>query len=222
MRSGRYLAAAGVALLGLGAPSGGAAQETVTEEVDATRLDAERLPPEAIEVSRDLYSHGIFLEGSVGGRGFIGGVGDLSRPGFFGSLGGGLEIFRWLWVGARLELSFHATNAPPPPTDTAFEVVSAIAEARLQVDFGARFAMWLGGEVGLVATTGNALPLYGLADADALGLIYGGSLGLDWHLVNIHYSVGLAFGARLYPSLAAADGGAVIGPHGALYLRYVF
>ena len=71
----------------LAAPSSAAAQtaETpgaprteTTEEPDATRLDAERLPPEAIHITRALYAHGFYLEGSVGARGFIGGIGRVS------------------------------------------------------------------------------------------------------------------------------------------------
>ena len=58
-------------VLALSAPSVALAQEPepevdddaapTTEEPDPTRLDVERLPPEAIPISRDLYAHGFFL-----------------------------------------------------------------------------------------------------------------------------------------------------------------
>src|SRR5690606_29549758 len=37
-------------------------QIVTSEEPDATRLDVERLPPEAIQITRELYAHGFFLE----------------------------------------------------------------------------------------------------------------------------------------------------------------
>ena len=195
--------------------------EPPAEEVDATRLDVERLPPEAIELSRGLYEHGFFVEGWVGGRGFVGGVGRLSHPGVLASAGFGYEVMRWLWVGARVEGSLHETNAPSPPSPTAFEIVGAAIEVRLQLDLGARFAIWAGGEGALVATTGRVLGVYGVDQSDEVALAYGGTLGFDWHLVNVHYSLGVAGGARLYPSLAGSDGEQAIGVHAALYLRYV-
>ncbi|HJL32755.1 MAG TPA: hypothetical protein RMI62_26940, partial [Polyangiaceae bacterium LLY-WYZ-15_(1-7)] len=89
--------------LGLLAAAPARAQEPMVEEPDPTRLDVERLPPEAIEVTRDLYSHGIFIEAFVGARGFIGGVGDLSRPGPYLHLGVGWEALSWLWIAVSAE-----------------------------------------------------------------------------------------------------------------------
>src|SRR5262245_4225488 len=57
------------------------AGEVRTEQVDSTRLDVSRLPPEAIEVTRDLYAHGFFAEAQLGAQGFLGDLGDVSKPG---------------------------------------------------------------------------------------------------------------------------------------------
>ena len=57
------------------------AGEVRTEEVDSTRLDVSRLPPEAIEVTRDLYARGFFVEAMLGATGFLGDLGDVSKPG---------------------------------------------------------------------------------------------------------------------------------------------
>jgi len=197
------------------------------EGVDPTRLDVERLPPEAIEITRDLYSHGFFVEGWIGGRGFMGGVGRISDPGLLANVGFGFEIFELLWLRFAAEGSLHATNAPSPPSPGVFELLGATVELRLQINFGARFAIWLGGEggvllSGLLPSSVDVLESYGLDQAKDIGLMYGGTLGIDWHLVNRHYSMGILGGARLYPTLDGADGERAIGIHGATYLRYVF
>lgn len=191
-------------------------------EVDETRLDVERLPPEAIEVTRDLYSHGIFMEGWVGGRGFVGGIGNLSSPGLYANVGVGIELFRFLYIKLAFEGSFHQTDAPPPPSSTVFELLGALVEVKLQIDVSARVGLWLQGELGGVLAFGDVLPTYGVQGADEVGLMYGGSAGFDWHLYNRHYSFGLVGGARAYPSLETADGQMSVGVHGAAYLRYVF
>ena len=113
------------------------------ERLAGLGLDVERLPPEAIEVTRDLYSHGISIEAFVGARGFIGGVGDLSRPGPYLHLGVGWEALSWLWIAVSAEGSMHRTDAPSPPSPTVFELVSFMAELRLQANVSARAALWL-------------------------------------------------------------------------------
>ncbi len=195
---------------------------TVTEEIDVTRLDVERLPPEAIEITRDLYSHGLFMEGWIGGRGFVGGVGRLSSPGLFANVGIGLEIFSFLYFKLAFEGSIHETNAPPPPSPTVFELLSALAELKLQFNISTRVALWLQGEFGGSLAFGDILPIYGIQGADSVGMMYGGSAGFDWHLYNRHYSMGFLGGARVFDGLKTVDGEMTLGIHGALYLRYVF
>jgi len=214
-------------MLSLAVASGARAQEAgatepVEEGVDLTRLDVERLPPEAISVTRDLYAHGFFVEAYVGGRGFYNGVGLLSQPGLWTSVGFGLEIFRWLMVKVSAEGSFHGTDAPPPPGPTAFEIIGAMAEVRLQANFTPGFAIWGGGEGGIVYSTGDVLRMYGVQDADKIGIAFGGSGGIDIHMRNRHDSIGIMAGARLYPSLQGIDAAPVLGVHGAFYIRYVF
>lgn len=192
------------------------------EAPDPTRLDVERLPPEAIEVTRDVYSHGFYVEGALGGRGFLGGIGKVSNPGPELSVGAGYELFRWLWLGANFDASFHNTDGPAPPSPTAFEMLGVSATLRVQIDFSARFALWLGGEGGLRLIPSDVLDTYGFGKADDLGSMAGGALGVDWHFVNQHMSIGLLGGARFYPGLnAPTDNSPTLGIRGALYLRYV-
>jgi hypothetical protein len=207
-------------LAGAAAPA--RAQGAETEAPDATRLDVERLPPEAIDITRDMFSRGLFLQGTLGGRGFAAGLGRISRPGAFARVGLGYEFFTWLAVAAAFELSLHDTDAPAPPAPSTFELCDAVAELRLQLPLSARAALWLGGEAGVDWVPGNLLEAYGLSHADELGVMYGGSLGFDWHVLSRHHSLGLLAGARLYPNLAGLRDEQTIGIHSAAYLKYVF
>jgi hypothetical protein len=191
------------------------------EEPDATRLDVERLPPEAVRVTRDLYAHGFFLEASVGGRGWLGGVGRISSPGPLAAIGFGYELFDWLYVRLVGEMSIHETAAPAPPDTTVFELLSMLGDVRVQLNPTAEFAVWLGGQVGLVAASTDILGLYGLQSASTVGLTWGADLGLDAHFRSRHYSIGVSGGVRGAPSLDGF-GEMALGVHGAVYLRYVF
>jgi hypothetical protein len=199
-----------------------AEQHATGETPDETRLDVERLPPEAITVTRDMFAHGLFLEGLVGGRGFAGGLGRISQPGLLARVGLGYEVLDWLSLGTAVELSLHDTDAPPPPAPGSFEFMDVLLEVRLQLPLSARAALWLGGEGGIGWAPGNLLAAYGARDANDVGLLYGGSLGFDWHLLSRHHSIGIMAGARLYPNLNGIGGETTFGIHSAVYLKYVF
>ncbi len=214
-----------VVLTALSAPASAQTdEETVaTEEPDATRLDVERLPPEAIRITREMYAHGFFLEARLGAIGFIGGIGEYVNVGPWASIGFGYEIFDFLHVMLSAEGSMHDTNAPPPPAPTSFELVGGTATVRLQANFTEAFAMYLSGQFGVLVATTDILDLYGFQDASTVGITYGGQLGADWHLRARHYSLGLLAGVRHYPSLeSVAASSPALGIHGSAYLRYVF
>lgn len=193
------------------------------EEPDPTRLDVERLPPEAIEITRALYAHGFFIEAALGGRGFVNGIGEVSNGGPWASIGIGLEIVDWLMVIIAAEGSMHETSAPRPPATSVFEILGGSASLRLQGNFTEAFAMWLSAQFAVLVASTDILALYGYQDASTIGISYGGEAGIDWHLRARHYSLGILGGVRHYPSLEAAGGPTpALGVHGAAYLRYVF
>ena len=200
----------------------GAARTSTTEAPDATRLDVERLPPEAIHVTRDLYAHGFTIEAIVGARGFIGGVGRVSDPGVMIGGRASYEIFDWLWVGALFEMSMHQTNAPAPPARSVFELLGAMGEVKLQLNPTAELGLWLSGQVGMLVATTPAAAIYGIQNAATAGIAYGGELGIDAHFHSRHTSLGLLGGVRLAPNLNGPDGETAIGIYGGPYLRYVF
>lgn len=198
------------------------AAQAQTEEPDQTRLDVERLPPEAIQVTRDLYAHGFLVEAQIGALGFYGGIGDLTDPGPWATISLGYELFDWLHVLLSAEGSMHDTNAPPPPARTAFELLGASVSLRLQANFTEAFALWIAPQFGVLVATTDILDIYGYQDASTVGITYGGELGADWHFRARHHSIGLLGGARHYPSLQAPGGTPAIGIHGSAYMRYVF
>ena len=193
------------------------------EEPDPTRLDVERLPPEAIRVTRDFYAHGFFLEAHLGGRGFVGGVGDVTDGGPWFSVAVGYEILEWLHALIAAEGSFHNTSGPAPPRRTALEVVGGSASIRLQANVTEAVALWLSASVGVVTVTTDVLELYGFLESADPGITYGGDVGIDWHLRSRHISLGLAGGVRHFPTLEAGlQSMPTIGVNGSAYLRYVF
>jgi hypothetical protein len=134
----------------------------------------------------------------------------------------GYELLVWLSVSAVVEVSLHRTDAPSPPSPGTFELIDGLGELRLTWPMSARAALWLAPQAGLGWATSDLLPLYGIEDATSLGLVYGGSLGFDWHLLSRHHSLGITTGARMHPNLDDPATEATIAVHGAAYLRYVF
>jgi len=198
------------------------AQQAYVEPKDETRLDVERLPPEALEVTRDLYSTGFYLQAVTGGRGFAGGLGRYAEPGFWANVLVGYELTTWFMLAAGLELSMHALDAPSPPASITFERVEAVLAPRLQWAMSSRSALWIGPEVSAGLSPGDMLRVYGFDSAHELALGYGGSLGFDWHLASRHHSLGLLAGARALPSITSPSGEATVSIHSAAYLKYVF
>ncbi len=201
-------------------------ERPATEGPDPTRLDVERLPPEAIELSRDLYAHGLFVDVELGGAGFLGVPGRMLHPGPALAIGLGYEVFDWLLLRIALEGSMHATALPPPPSPSVVDLVGSVAELRLQWNLSGRAAIWLGGEGGFALNSTDVLSAYGTLQGSGPGWLYGGRLGFDWHMRDRHASVGLFAGARVQPGLAVAglDSGRLppLGLRAGLYLRHVF
>lgn len=196
------------------------AGEVRTEQVDSTRLDVSRLPPEAIAVTRDLYAHGFFIEAQLGAQGFLGDLGDVSKPGPRLAVDFGYEFADWFSVLVQGDLAFHDTKNREQPAHTVYEMAGASAGARFSVPFNARAALWVDGLFGMVWTGGDVLHALGFKDASKIGMAYGGELGFDWHVRAPHHSFGLLAGTRALPGLVRD--GYSLSLYGSAYLRYVF
>ncbi len=194
--------------------------EQVVEAVDPTRLDVARLPPEAIEITRELYAHGLFLEAQVGALAYGGDANKVSTPGPRFAVALGYEVFSWLSAVLLVDGSMHRTDNRAPPAPSAYELLGAAAGVRFNAPFNPRFALWLSGLVGVNWSSRDVLRALDFRDAFKLGVNYGGELGFDWHMKSRHHSLGVLGGARMYPSLTRDA--FTLGGYGSLYLRYVF
>jgi hypothetical protein len=192
----------------------------VEEAPDPTRLDVSRLPPEAAEITRELYAHGLFVEAQAGATGFVGAAADVSEPGPRLSLALGYELATWISIFLAAEGSLHQTKNRPPPAQTSYEMAGGVLGLKLTLPFGPRAAIWASGVGGVVWVGGDVLRGLGFRESHKLGIDYGGELGFDWHVRSRHHSLGLLAGARMYPSLERDD--STLGLYGSLYLRYVF
>ncbi|MET0286652.1 MAG: hypothetical protein ABW352_19380 [Polyangiales bacterium] len=190
------------------------------EPVDRTRLDVDRLPPEALPPRRALFHSGWFVEGQLGGTTFAGDARAASRGGPRFAIAAGYELARWFAVLLQLEGSQHQTRNRPPPAHTSFELVLASAGARFTLPIRERHALFATALVGVAFATRDVLRGLAFLDAHKPGLGYGGELGYDFHLPSRHHSLGLLTGARQLPGLQRD--GFTLALHTAVYLRYVF
>ena len=201
---------------------GSTAHAQKTEEPDPTRLDVERLPPEAIKSKRLAFAEGFGIEGHLGFLAWTSGLSRLLDPGFYASIAATQDIFPWFSLRLGLELSLHPTDAPPPPREATLEFVSAVGEARLQWPLLERLTLWGGAQIGAYTILGDVLSAYGVTSGRDLGPFFGATLGLNWHLLNRHQSVGLSTGYRIYPSIDMPSSGMTSALTGTLYIRHVF
>ncbi|HEY6880368.1 MAG TPA: hypothetical protein VI299_20230, partial [Polyangiales bacterium] len=190
------------------------------EPVDTTRLDVERLPPEALPARRDLYSRGVFLEAQLGGMTFVGDARAASRAGPRFAIAAGYDVARWFAVLLELEGSMHQTKNRPPPAHTSFELMMGTAGARFSLPIDARNALFATALVSVAFTTRDVLRGLDFRDSFKPGIAYGGELGYDYHVPARHHSLGVLAGARQFPSLQRD--GFTLGVHASGYLRYVF
>lgn len=191
-----------------------------TEQVDRTRLDVARLPPEAATITRDDYAEGLFLEAQLGALTYAGDARAVSRAGPRLAVTLGYELTRWLALVLSLDASMHMTKNRPPPSHTSFELLGAAFGVRLTVPIDAQHALWAAGLTGVAWSSGDVLRGLGFADAFKPGISYGGELGYDYHLRARHHSLGVLGGAKGLPTLA--DDTFTLAAYGAGYLRYVF
>jgi hypothetical protein len=164
-----------------------------------------------------IASSGPYAEVAVGGAGFLGAGGDYSHPGPLFALRGGVDLFSWFSLGARVELENHEANVPPPPEGEYFQIYTAAADGRISVPAG-RFGLFADGALGLAMMSTNVLAKVDLLDPGERVTPYvsaGG--GLEYQLANRHYAFGLAGQWSLYP---AFDSMQSIGAR--LTLRYTY
>ena len=159
---------------------------------------------------------GIYAEGNLGATGFLGDTAAFAAVGPSAGVRAGVQLFPWLSVGGLLTVSTHEAILPPPPDGEALQLYTAAGDARLAFG-GASLRVFAEGGLGFARISTNVLDRVGVTAPDrrtSVAIHAGG--GLDWHLANRHFSIGLAGGYTTLPDFDATQ--AVTGR---LYLRYV-
>lgn len=153
----------------------------------------------------------------LGVRGAVGKNRPYVGPGPSLALHAGSDLFSWLSLGGRLELSSHEATVPPPPEGEYFQIYSAGGEARLSLRV-LRMSVYAEGALGLAAVSTNILEKVDILEAgERFSPMLSAGGGLEYQLQNRHYALGLAGQWSLlsaFERLQTWDG--------RLYLRYTY
>jgi hypothetical protein len=198
---------------GTGAAAGSEAvdengQPIVTEDVvnraanaDPGDVEENKLLPEApLESPPPPPRHkGLVLESALGGLGFFGKFGTVAPTGFWLHTQLGYEIFNWLMAFGEGELAFTDTsNAQGPAQSQGFPIFGFGGGVRETVHVSDRVAVFVQEDIGAMKSdiTTGALVNIGFKNAEALGLYFGGRLGVEWYQIDRHIAFSLQVGLR--------------------------
>jgi hypothetical protein len=164
-----------------------------------------------------IAAKGPYAEASAGGAAFLGTGGQYSYPGPIFALRGGLDVFSWFSLGARVELESHQADVPPPPEGEYFQIYAGAADARISVPAG-RVGLFAEGGLGLAMMSTNVLAKVDLLEpGERVSPFFSAGGGLEYQLANRHYAFGLAGQWSLYPAWGAMQS---VGAR--LTLRYTY
>jgi hypothetical protein len=136
------------------------------------------------------FAKGPFASGEIGALVFFGRAGRYAAAGPVFGVRLGWDIFRWLDVQAHIAGSSHDAQTPPPTFGQSFQTLMYTGEVRLKIQIR-RFQIFGEGGAGLGQITSNVLDQVGVTDGNQFTLLVIAGLGLDYHTLNRHFSVGL-------------------------------
>jgi hypothetical protein len=136
------------------------------------------------------FAKGPFASGEVGALVFFGRAGRYASPGPAFGLRLGYDIFRWLDVQAHVMGSSHDATTPPPTSGQSVQMLLYAGEVRLKLAIR-RFQLFAEGGAGGMQVTSNVLDQVRVTDGNTFSLAVVAGLGLDYHTLNRHFSVGL-------------------------------
>jgi hypothetical protein len=165
-----------------------------------------------------LFARGWFAAAEVGAALPVGPARDAIHAGPLFGVRAGYEFARWVALQARVSGSSHSIELTgQPQVGQLWQVVQAVGELKLAVPLGAWSIFGQGG-AGRARFSTNVLGTAGLTDPGVrVSLVYGGSLGVDYHSRSRHFSGGLVAGMD---KLQRVTGAGLVTT--ALYLRYTF
>lgn len=160
---------------------------------------------------------GPYAEASLGATSFIGAGSQHSRLGPAFALRGGIDVFSWVSLGARLEIENHQADVPPPPVGEYFQLYLGAADARLGFRVGS-VALFADGSLGMAHMSTNILAQVALLDpGERWSPFLSAGGGLEYQLQNRHYAFGVAGQWMVLSSFAGMQ---AVG--GRTYLRYTY
>jgi hypothetical protein len=166
--------------------------------------------------AKPRYAHGFYAEGGAGASFLLADGAAYIAPGPAFQLRSGYDLFTWLSVGGRFDVTMHEATVPPPPVGEYFQFWNLAATARLSLRIQ-RIALFAEGGLGLGYVNTNVLDKVDLTQPDEyLSPLFTAGGGLDIHTRNRHFSYGLGADYTTWTGFGPAQGITV-----RLYLRYV-
>jgi hypothetical protein len=145
-------------------------------------------------------SVGFYAEAGLGAKAFLGEASEHSAIGPSASLHLGYDLFSWLSLGGRIEMSTHEATVPPPPEGEIYQLYGAAAEARVGIAVGP-LAIFADGAVGMTLISTNVLErVMVLEPGEELTPYLSAGGGLEYQLQNRHYALGLAAAWTVMPA----------------------
>ncbi len=170
--------------------------------------------------------HGVVLESTAGMLGFGGQFRHLAPPAYWMHGVLGYELFSWLMLFGEAELALTSTSEAEDPSHArAFPIWGFGGGARIGWR-GARLGAFVEGDVGALSAIvpHDALTYLGFPSAEALGIQYGGRVGIEWYHRDRHIAVTLQGGPRIAQGFSRfrVSGDVPLMWDTALGLRYTF
>ena len=129
----------------------------------------------------------------------------------------GRDLFSWLSVGLVAAASSHEATVPAPPSGEWFQLYRGAGDARIGGLAGS-VAFFIEGGAGFSLMSSNILERSMTLDpGERYSLTFHGGAGIEYQLVNRHYSIGAAVDGFLAPQFAAMKA-----IESRLYLRYTY
>jgi hypothetical protein len=136
-------------------------------------------------------SVGPYAQVGIGGKAMIGKAEKHAAAGTGFVLHAGTDLFKWLSVGGRLDLSNHGATVPAPPEGEYMQFYGLAGEARLSLSTGP-VAFYAEGSLGYAAVSTNLLEKVNILEpGQRLSPTFSAGGGLEYQLQNRHYAFGL-------------------------------
>jgi hypothetical protein len=162
-------------------------------------------------------SKGFFTEAGVGATGVLPPAQEHATVGPTMAFRFGYDLFSWLSVGVHAGTSSHEATVPAPPEGEWFQLYRAHADGRLGFRAG-RIGLFAEGGIGAAYISSNVLGKVMVTDpGESFSIAFMAGGGLEYQVLNRHYTFGVAGDWFLMPQFAALNG-----VEARVFLRYTY